>query len=101
MQNAMADPAAPEARAEPRPQPKYMTVFFALAVLTAIELGVAFLGFSEIVTILLLVALAVWKAMMVALFYMHLRWEPRRLYLLVLVPLPLALILVLAVLTEF
>lgn len=101
MQNAMADPAAPGARTEPRPQPRYMTVFLALAVLTAIELGVAFLGFSDTITILLLLFLAIWKAGMVALFYMHLRYEPRSLYLLVLTPLPLALILVLAVLTEF
>jgi cytochrome c oxidase subunit 4 len=101
MRNAMADPAAPHAAAVERPQPKYMLVFAGLAILTAIELGVAFLGFSEIATILILLALAVWKAMLVALYYMHLRWEPRRLYLMVLAPLPLAVILVMVVLTEF
>ncbi len=101
MHNAMVDPAAPNAQAADRPQPKYMTVFIGLAVLTAIELGVAFLGFSEVITILILLALAIWKAMLVALYYMHLRYEPKRLYLMVLVPLPLALILVAAVLTEF
>jgi hypothetical protein len=37
----------------------------------------------------------------VAMYYMHLRFEPRRLIIMVLAPLPLALILVLAVLTEF
>lgn len=81
--------------------PNYMGVFVGLTVLTLVEVGVAFLGFSEIVTILILVALALWKAALVALYYMHLRYESRRLVLMVLVPFPLALILVLAVLTEF
>jgi hypothetical protein len=37
----------------------------------------------------------------VALFYMHLRYEPTRLKWMVIAPLPLAVILVMAVLTEF
>ena len=101
MHNAMMDPSAPNAQAQAKPQPKYMMVFFALAVLTAVELGVAFLGFSDTVTLLILLALAIWKAMLVALYYMHLRYEPRRLHVMVLVPLPLALILIAAVLTEY
>jgi cytochrome c oxidase subunit 4 len=82
-------------------QPNYMAVFGGLAVLTVIEVAVAFLGFSETVTIVLLVGLALWKAGLVALYYMHLRFEPPRLVLMVLAPLPLALILVLAVITQF
>jgi cytochrome c oxidase subunit 4 len=84
-----------------RKQPNYMAVFAALAVLTVIEVGVAFIGFGRKVTILILVGLAIWKATLVALYYMHLRFEPPRLVLMVLAPLPLAVILVLAVLTEF
>jgi caa(3)-type oxidase subunit IV len=45
--------------------------------------------------------MAVWKAVLVALYYMHLKYEPARLRLLALSPLPLAVILVVAVLTEF
>jgi cytochrome c oxidase subunit 4 len=81
-------------------QPNYMAVFAALAVLTIIEVGVAFIGFGEVTTILILVGLAIWKALLVALYYMHLRFEPPRLIVMVLAPLPLALILVLAVLTD-
>ena len=81
-------------------QPNYMAVFAALAVLTLIEVGVAFVGFGKTVTILILVGLALWKALLVALYYMHLRFEPPRLIVMVLAPLPLALILVLAVLTD-
>jgi cytochrome c oxidase subunit 4 len=82
-------------------QPNYMAVFAGLAVLTAIEVGVAFMGFGRTTTILILVGLAIWKAVLVALYYMHLRFEPPRLVVMVVAPLPLALILVLAVLTEF
>ena len=82
-------------------QPNYWAVFAGLAVLTVIEVGVAFMGFGRTTTILILVGLAIWKALLVALYYMHLRFEPPRLAVMVVAPLPLALILVLAVLTEF
>jgi cytochrome c oxidase subunit 4 len=82
-------------------KPNYMAVFGALAVLTAIEVGIAFVGLGRVTTIIVLVGLALWKAVLVALYYMHLRFEPPRLILMVVAPLPLALILVLAVLTEF
>lgn len=82
-------------------QPNYIAVFFGLFVLTVIEVGIAFIGLGRTTTILVLVGLAIWKAMLVALYYMHLRFEPPRLVLMVLAPLPLAFILVLAVLTEY
>lgn len=100
--SAMADPAAdPTIAAPEKPTPKYMLVFVGLFVLTMIELGVAFVGLSRMTTILVLIALAVYKAVLVALYYMHLRFEPMRLRIVVLAPVPLAIILVLAVLTEF
>ena len=73
----------------------------ALAVLTALELGVAFLDWSKMTLILILIGLAVWKALLVALYYMHLRFEPNRLRILAIAPLPLAVILVTAVITEY
>ena len=48
-----------------------------------------------------LVFLALWKAMLVALYFMHLKFEPRRLLFIVLAPLPLAVILVVAVMHGF
>jgi cytochrome c oxidase subunit 4 len=96
------DPAGPsDAAIAEKPTPPYMMVFLALGVLTAIELGVAFVGLSRMLTVLVLIGLALWKAMLVALYYMHLRWEPRPLHLILLAVIPLPLILVLAVLTEF
>jgi cytochrome c oxidase subunit 4 len=81
--------------------PNYIAIFVALAVLTAIELGVAFLPWSKMTLILLLIGLAVWKALLVALYFMHLRFEPNRLRILAIAPLPLAVILVTAVITEY
>lgn len=82
-------------------QPNYIGIWVILAVLTLVEVGVAFIGLSKTMTILALLLLAVWKAALVALYYMHLRYEPGRLRLLALSPLPLAVLLVVAVLTEF
>lgn len=84
-----------------RKQPNYMLVFGALAVLTAIEVGIAFLGFDRTVTIVVLIALAIWKALLVAMYYMHLRFEPLRLVVMVMAPFPLAVLLVMVVLQEF
>lgn len=81
--------------------PPYMIVFGGLAVLTAAEVLVAFVsGLPKQVLIVVLLLLAVWKALLVALYYMHLKFEPRKLWLLVLSPLPLAAILVMTVLWE-
>lgn len=82
-------------------EPNYMAVWGGLAVLTLLEVWVAGLGFSRSMIVVVLVALAVWKAVLVALYYMHLKFEPKRLWILALSPLPLAVILVMAVLQEF
>jgi cytochrome c oxidase subunit 4 len=81
--------------------PNYIGIWIALAVLTGVELGVAFLPFPKTVIILLLVGLAFWKALLVALYYMHLRFEPNRLRILAVAPLPLIVILVSAVIMEY
>lgn len=81
--------------------PSYIGVFVALAVMTGLELVVAFLPWHKRVIIGLLVFLAVWKALLVALYYMHLRFEPKRIRWMVVAPLPLAVILVVTVITEF
>ena len=72
-----------------------------LAALTAVELSVAFLPWPKTVIILILVGMAFWKAALVGLYYMHLRFEPNRLRILAIAPLPLFAVLVLAVITEY
>ena len=53
----------------------YMWVFLWLAILTAIEVGVASIGIYKPLQITILVVLAAAKAVLVALFYMHLRYD--------------------------
>jgi cytochrome c oxidase subunit 4 len=88
------------ARVDPGPHPNYVGIWGVLFALTAVEVMVAFVALSKIAIILALVALAMWKALLVALYYMHLKFEPRRMWILAAVPLPLAVILVWTVLYE-
>ena len=81
--------------------PNYILIWVYLAVLTAAELGLAFeLPISRNLKLILLLALAIWKALLVAMFFMHLKFERWNLRMLFIIPLPLAVILVLAVISE-
>jgi cytochrome c oxidase subunit IV len=102
METVAHSPTSGSELAKPHVRPPYMLIWVILAVLTAVEVGITMVShFSKGFTIFALLVLAIWKAVLVALYYMHLRFEPTRLRLLVLVPLPLAVLLVVAVLTEF
>jgi cytochrome c oxidase subunit 4 len=90
-----------EATGEHAKHPPYMLVFGVLFVLTVVEVLFAFTSLPKVWIALGLVAMAIWKAMLVALYYMHLRFEPKRLWLLAVSPLPLAIILVVVVIQEF
>lgn len=77
-----------------------LTIFLALGLLTAVELAFASLGMLRLAAVVVLILLALWKALLVALYYRHLLFDSRRLWLLASAPLPLALGVLLAVLTE-
>ena len=82
--------------------PRYYLIWFVLLVLTIVEVGVAFIShLPRTALILILVGLAVWKATLVAMYSMHLKFERLRLIILATSPLPLAVILVLVVLLEY
>jgi len=82
-------------------RPNYVMIWLYLFVLTVAEVALAFeLPLSRNVKLLLLLFLAVWKALLVALFFMHLKFERWRLRLIFIVPLPLAAILVTAAIME-
>lgn len=81
--------------------PPYMIIFGVLLVMTLAEVAYAFLSLPKFWLAFGLIVMALWKAILVALYYMHLKWEPRRLWVLVTAPLPLVVILIVAVLTEF
>src|SRR2546430_15458980 len=78
-------------------RPNYILIWVYLAVLTAAELALAFeLPISRNLKLLLLLFLAVWKAALVGLFFMHLKFERWNLRIMALIPVPLALIFILA-----
>jgi caa(3)-type oxidase subunit IV len=82
-------------------RPNYILIWVYLFALTVIEVGAAFLShIPKHWLILILVFFAVWKALLVALYFMHLKFERWRLRAIFMVPIPLAIILVLAVITE-
>jgi cytochrome c oxidase subunit IV len=66
--------------------PNYIAVFIYLAILTAIELGVYAAGLPQIPKVALLVALAWAKAVLVAMYFMHLAMERRALAIVALTP---------------
>lgn len=73
--------------------PNYMVIWLVLFVLMMTKVVVAFLAFSKAAIIAILVLIAIWKAILVALYYMHLKFEPRRMWLLAASPAPLIVIL--------
>ena len=79
----------------------YIAVWVGLAVLTVVEVAVVYLHLPRRLMVISLVFLALWKAMLVALYFMHLKFEPRRLLIIVLAPLPLAVILVVTIMHGF
>jgi cytochrome c oxidase subunit 4 len=81
--------------------PNYVAVWGGLFVLTVIEVAAVYMRIPRHLLVLALLLLAAWKALLVALYFMHLRFEPKRLALVALAPLPLGIILVVAVLQEF
>lgn len=79
----------------------YMTIFIALSVLTVITVLVAMKRFeSEAVNVLLALFVASIKASLVALFFMHLKFEGKLIYMIFLVPLALCVLLIVALLPD-
>jgi cytochrome c oxidase subunit 4 len=82
-------------------RPNYILIWVYLALLTAAELGLAFqLPIGRNWKLVLLLFLAVWKALLVALFFMHLKFERWNLRIMALIPIPLALIFMAAAMSE-
>jgi caa(3)-type oxidase subunit IV len=78
-----------------------MRIWLYLFVMTIIEVVLAFeLPFSQNMKLILLMIMAIWKALLVALFFMHLKFERWRLRLIFIIPIPLALILISAGILE-
>ncbi len=74
-------------------EPNYIAIWIYLAVLTVLELIVAYAPIPKAVMVGLLVGLAWVKAALVAMYFMHLRFERRTLAIIALVPVTLIIFL--------
>jgi hypothetical protein len=64
-----------------------------LALLTAIEVGITYLPIPQGITIAALLAFMVFKVLLVALFYMHLRVDSKWFAYIFLIPLPFVVLI--------
>ncbi len=77
------------------PEPNYIGVFWWLLALTILELVVVYMPLTKMVIAALLVTLAVTKAALVAMYFMHLKFERLTLALVALSPFVLCVFLIL------
>jgi len=82
------------------PHPNYMAVFYALIVLTILELAWASLIHPLVPRISGLIIMAVIKALLVAMYFMHLKFEGRMIYTILVASLCLAAVLVFALMPD-
>jgi cytochrome c oxidase subunit IV len=81
-------------------EPNYMGVFYWLAALTVIEVAVTFLPLTKLAIGAILVVLAFTKAALVALYFMHLKFERRTLLLVAVTPVILCVFLMFMLIPE-
>jgi cytochrome c oxidase subunit IV len=87
--------------ATPHHTVNYLAIFVLLVVLTALTLLVSFYRFqSELVNVLLALLVASIKATFVALYFMHLKFEGKLIYVILFVPLALCILLVVALIPD-
>lgn len=80
--------------------PKYMNIFWWLTGLTVLELLVVIPDFPTVVKAILLIGLACAKALLVANYFMHLKFEKRTLAIIVLTPFIICVLLVFALMLD-
>ena len=84
--------------------PNYMAIFYWLAILTVGEIAVVFLphyiSMSKFAVGVFLCAFAIVKATLVAMYFMHLKFETRTLGLIAVTPLAIATLLVFVILPD-
>jgi cytochrome c oxidase subunit IV len=80
--------------------PNYMAIFWYLAILTVVEIAVIYLPLPKFTIGVLLCALALGKAALVAMYFMHLKFETRTLGMVAITPLLIATLLVFVLLPD-
>jgi cytochrome c oxidase subunit IV len=97
----MPEPAHGHADPTPHHKVNYLAVFITLVVLTVITVVVAFVNLkSEVAKVFLALAIASIKASAVILYFMHVKFEGKLIYLILIVPLTFCLLLVISLLPD-
>ena len=78
----------------------YIKIFWILLVLTIIEVAIVYLGLPRMLLVALLVIFAVWKAALVAMHFMHLKFEKKTLSIVAIIPFILCVFLILMLLPD-
>lgn len=78
----------------------YIKIFWILLVLTIVEVAIVYMGLPQMLLAGLLVIFAVWKASLVAMHFMHLKFEKRTLTVVAVVPFVLCVFLILMLLPD-
>ena len=86
--------------ADTHASPNYWMIWLYLFVLTVIEIGVIYLPIAKIIIAVLLVTLACYKALLVAMYFMHLRFERLTLGIIALTPFILCVFLILMLIPD-
>lgn len=73
----------------------YIKIFYILLVLTIAEVAIVYMGLPKLLLAGLLVIFAVWKASLVAMHFMHLKFERKTLTVVALAPFVLCVFLIL------
>jgi cytochrome c oxidase subunit 4 len=79
---------------------QYLKIFYILLVLTIVEVAIVYLHLPKILLAALLVIFAVWKAALVAMHFMHLKFEKKTLAVVALAPFILCVFLILMLLPD-
>ena len=86
--------------AQAHEQPNYIAIFWWLLALTIVEVGVIFAPLARVLIAILLVGMALSKASLVAMYFMHLKFERTTLGLIAMTPLLLCILLGFALLPD-
>ena len=78
----------------------YIKIFYVLLVLTVVEIAIVYMGLPRMLLVGLLVIFAVWKASLVAMHFMHLKFEKKTLAVVALAPFVLCVFLILMLMPD-
>jgi cytochrome c oxidase subunit IV len=99
----MGEPEEPHGTTQPLPHHhvNYLAIFATLVVLTIVTVLVSFIHVeNELIKVLIALAIASAKALCVALFFMHLKFEGKLIYTIFIVPLMLCVLLTVALIPD-